>query len=114
VVVWLCTQVEGQNPRLLGQNPTPLRQHVLLSLIQQLGFDLSKDTLQKLTWLIDAVLVLNPKDPDVARHVPVVLAQLLHNLEDLYPSFSVSTNPGSTSFKLLLRLVNYLFNLAKT
>ena len=39
-VTWLCQQVDPA--QLLGQDPLPLSQSVLLSLMQQLGTDLSK------------------------------------------------------------------------
>ncbi len=39
-VTWLCQQLDAA--QLLNQEPLPLSQSVLLSLMQQLGSDLSK------------------------------------------------------------------------
>lgn len=39
-VAWLCSQVEPQ--ALLGGSPPLLSQHVMLVLLQQLGYDLSE------------------------------------------------------------------------
>ena len=38
-----------------------LSQQVLLSLLQQLGYDLSRDSTTKLTWIRDAALALDPQ-----------------------------------------------------
>jgi hypothetical protein len=54
-VAWLCGQLE---PGMLAEEPCPLSQGVLLALLQQLGFDLSKDPLPKLAWIRDAALAL--------------------------------------------------------
>jgi enhancer of mRNA-decapping protein 4 len=106
-LTWLCSKVDVQ--RIFGPSPLPLSQYVLLSLIQQLGFDISKDTLLKLTWLREAALVLHLNDPLIAEHVPGILTKLLHNLELHYPKFAADpTNPCSTSFKLLMHVVNSL------
>lgn len=41
---------------VFSMRPLPISQYVLLSLIQQLGFDLTKDTELKLNWLREAGL----------------------------------------------------------
>jgi len=106
LVVWLCGIVEPSS--VFGAHPVRINQPVLLSLIQQLGYDLSSDTTLKLRWLQQAILCLDPRDLSVASHVPAILARLLANLEEHYPRFSDNSNPCSTSFKVLLHVVNSL------
>jgi len=105
LLTWLCTQID---PSSLFSDDVPLSQYVLLSLIQQLGYDLAKDTELKLNWLREACLVLNLTDTVISQHAPVVLTKLLRNLEGLYPKFSDGSNPSGTSFKLLMHIVNSL------
>jgi enhancer of mRNA-decapping protein 4 len=73
-VGWLCTQ---QPPgAVLGLEPPPLSQLVVLSLIQQLSADLlSGEVASKLSWVREAALALAPGDPAVAAHARPVLAQ---------------------------------------
>ena len=47
-----------------------LSQQVLLSLLQQLGYDLSREPVIKLTWIRDAALAL---DPQVQTNVPCIV-----------------------------------------
>lgn len=85
-----------------------LGQYLLLSLIQQLGVDLAKDTAAKLPWLREAALILDLNDKVIAQHAPGVLAKLLRNLEELYPRFSDHSNPQASNLKLLMHIINSL------
>jgi len=81
IVVWLCSQVD---PRVLLA--TKIRAHqlsspVILSLLQQLGFQLGEHTMLKLSWIKEAAMALNPLDPLIARYVPFVLQEVIHNLD---------------------------------
>jgi enhancer of mRNA-decapping protein 4 len=104
VITWVCGKINTE--QFFSSSTLPLSQQVLLSLIQQLGFDLSKDTNLKLTWLRGCALVLNLKDRIISEHAPVILAKVLHNLEEHYPRHSDPTI--STSFKLLMHVINSL------
>lgn len=64
---------------LFGTDPLPLSHMVLLSLINQLGFDLTKEPVTKMTWLREAALSLNPQDPIVAPHAKAVLTSKAGN-----------------------------------
>eukprot|EP01114_Cavostelium_apophysatum_P014764 TRINITY_DN3907_c0_g2_i1.p1 TRINITY_DN3907_c0_g2~~TRINITY_DN3907_c0_g2_i1.p1 ORF type:complete len:1160 (-),score=315.41 TRINITY_DN3907_c0_g2_i1:451-3906(-) len=101
VLVWLCGQLDTQT---IFSNDR-LSQQVLLSLIQQLGFDLSKDTLLKLTWLREAVLGLNTKDTATLEHANAVLRNLRQKLEEQLGKPGVS---ATAQYKLLFHLVNSL------
>lgn len=51
LVTWLCAHVG--DPRIVfeSQSTPLLSHHVLLSLVQQLGYDLDTDSLLKIKWL---------------------------------------------------------------
>ena len=55
---------------MIAQEPAVLSQQVLLSLLQQLGYDLSREPVIKLTWIQDAALAL---DPQVRTNVPYIV-----------------------------------------
>ncbi|XP_047939365.1 enhancer of mRNA-decapping protein 4-like [Salvia hispanica] len=73
-VSWLCSQVDL--PGILSVNPLPLSQGVLLSLLQQLACDISKDTPRKLTWMREVMTAINPTDPMIAVHVRPIFEQV--------------------------------------
>ena len=70
-VGWLAAQAEAG--AVLGRDPCPLSQMVLLSLVQQLSADLTTHLAPKLAWIREAALALNPRDPALARHLRPVL-----------------------------------------
>ncbi|KAJ7536025.1 hypothetical protein O6H91_12G054200 [Diphasiastrum complanatum] len=110
VVSWLCNQVDPAS--LFGTNPLPLSQGVILSLMQQLGCDLDKDTASKLNWIKEAALRLNPIDPLLAPHMRRFLDQLYNNLRrqlHLLPSTGELTN----SLTLVIHVVNSLLTACK-
>ncbi len=57
---------------------------VLLSLMQQLSLDLSKDTRSKLNWIQESLLALNMHDPEIKDYVAEVLNGLFKQLEVIY------------------------------
>jgi hypothetical protein len=72
---------------VLGGNSPTLSQPILLCLMQQLGAalvgssTLSPEILQMdLQWLQEIALTLNPADPNIQRHVPTVLQQLVASI----------------------------------
>ncbi|XP_057765385.1 enhancer of mRNA-decapping protein 4-like [Salvia miltiorrhiza] len=74
IVSWLCSQVDL--PGILSVNPLPLSQGVLLSLLQQLACDISKETPRKLTWMREVLTAINPTDPMIAMHVRPIFEQV--------------------------------------
>ncbi|CAN8270136.1 unnamed protein product [Cochlearia groenlandica] len=74
IVSWLCSQVDLRG--LLAMNPIPLSQGVLLSLLQQLACDFSKDTSRKLAWMTDVVTAINPSDQNIAVHTRPIFEQV--------------------------------------
>lgn len=104
VVSWLCNQVD---PATLFTITPPLSQGVVLSLVQQLGCDLSNDTGRKLTWIREAALALNPHDPVFATHMRHFLEKLYQNLHRLMANPSLSAELANTA-RLVIHVVNSL------
>eukprot|EP01018_Ginkgo_biloba_P006544 Gb_36346 [translate_table: standard] len=109
IVLWLCSQVDYKS--LFSMVPFPLSQGVLLSLVQQLGFDLEKDTADKLVWIREASSVLNPNDLMLARHMRGILTHLYQNLHRQM----LTNNSGAeaNSIRLVLHVVNSLLTQCK-
>ncbi|KAL0301030.1 UNVERIFIED_CONTAM: Enhancer of decapping protein 4 [Sesamum radiatum] len=74
IVSWLCAQVDL--PGILSMNPLPLSQGVLLSLLQQLACDISKETPRKLAWMREVLSAINPTDPMIVVHVRPIFEQV--------------------------------------
>ena len=72
----LCLMCQVDLQRLLSTIPLPLSQGVLLSLLQQLACDISKDTTRKLVWMTDVATCINPHDPMIVVHVRPILEQV--------------------------------------
>ena len=68
---WLAAQADAGT--VLSREPCPLSQMVLLSLVQQLSADLTTELSAKLAWIREAAMLINPRDPLLARHVRPVL-----------------------------------------
>jgi enhancer of mRNA-decapping protein 4 len=103
VITWLCSKLDSTY--VFSKQP-PIAQSVLLSLIQQLGFDLSKDSALKLNWLREAILQIDPTDHVVKEHSHLILSQLMVKLEQ---ALMRNTDPSLlSSIKLLMHVVNSL------
>lgn len=77
-LAWLCAQLQPNN--VFGAGPL-LSQGVILSLIQQLGCDLQRDTPAKVSWICEAALSLDRRDPLLVTHMPAVLTNLVVQLQ---------------------------------
>ncbi|KFK38665.1 hypothetical protein AALP_AA3G144100 [Arabis alpina] len=100
IVSWLCSQVDLRG--LLAMNPPPLSQGVLLSLLQQLAYDISKDTSCKLDWMTDLLTAINPADQMIAVHARPIFEQVYKILHHQLNS------PGSdvSAIKLIMHAIN--------
>ncbi|XP_028264072.1 enhancer of mRNA-decapping protein 4 isoform X2 [Parambassis ranga] len=74
LVLYVCESIDSQ--QVFGQQPCPLSQPVLLSLIQQLSSNLSTRSELKISYLEDAVINLDHGDPLIRDHIASVLAQV--------------------------------------
>jgi hypothetical protein len=77
LVVWLCRQFAPQHA--FGEHELP--NHIILSLIQQLAFNLRDDVSLKLQWLDEALLAINLDDPTISEHVGPILEQVQANVD---------------------------------
>ncbi|WCJ32543.1 Enhancer of mRNA-decapping protein 4 [Euphorbia peplus] len=103
IVSWLCSQVDMRG--ILGMNPLPLSQGVLLSLLQQLACDVSKDTSRKLGWMTDVAAAINPADQMISMHVRPIFEQvyqiLLHQR-----SLPTITGADTGTIRVLMHVIN--------
>ncbi|CAK9148903.1 unnamed protein product [Ilex paraguariensis] len=110
IVSWLCSQVDLQ--RILSTNPLPLSQGVLLSLLQQLSCDISKDTPRKLSWMRDTVVAINPSDPIVAMHVRPIFEQVYQILNH-HLSLPTATSGEVSSARVVIHIINSMLMACK-
>ncbi|XP_069821989.1 enhancer of mRNA-decapping protein 4 isoform X2 [Dendropsophus ebraccatus] len=78
LILYVCDTVDSQ--QVFGQHPCPLTQPVLLSLIQQLSFDLCTRTELKLNYLEEAVMHLDHSDPVTRDHMGSIITQVRQKL----------------------------------
>ncbi|KAM4018271.1 enhancer of mRNA-decapping protein 4 isoform 2-T2 [Anomaloglossus baeobatrachus] len=78
LILYVCETVDLQ--QVFGQHPCPLTQPVLLSLIQQLSFDLCTRTELKLNYLEEAVMHLDHSDPVTRDHLGNIISQVRQKL----------------------------------
>ncbi|XP_072279188.1 enhancer of mRNA-decapping protein 4 [Pyxicephalus adspersus] len=78
LILYVCETVDSQ--QVFGQHPCQLTQPVLLSLIQQLSFDLGSRTELKLNYLEEAVMHLDHSDPVTRDHMGSVMTQVRQKL----------------------------------
>lgn len=74
LVLYVCETIDSQ--QVFGQQPCPLSQPVLLSLIQQLSSNLTTRSELKISYLEDAVMNLDHGDPLTRDHMTFVLTQV--------------------------------------
>ena len=96
---------------LFSTDPLPVSQGVLLSLVQQLSSDLSKDTGHKLRWIKEATLALNPRDPVIGPHMHSFLELAYQNC---HLQMSVSKDPSEqVTLRLVIHVINSLLSSCK-
>jgi len=101
LVTWLCKKVE---PRYVFSKKS-LTAPVILSLVQQLGFDLKTDSNVKVQWLRDAVASLDPQDPLVGSHVPVILRDLQLKLAAMERNAAEFPITQDNDFRILMHVL---------
>ncbi|CAH0726350.1 unnamed protein product, partial [Brenthis ino] len=97
LVVAACRAAEPA--RVFGP-PCRLRQHVLLSLVQQLAADMARDTHLKHRYLEEAIMNLDTTNPVTREHLPIVVRELQKQIVAF-----LNSNPGhalSRQFRMLL------------
>ncbi|KAL7186813.1 hypothetical protein ACSBR2_028521 [Camellia fascicularis] len=110
IVSWLCSQVDLQ--RILSMIPLPLSQGVLLSLLQQLACDISKDSSRKLVWMTDVAVAINPADPMIAMHVRPIFEQVYQILNH-HRSLPTTSGTEISSIRLVMHVINSMLMTCK-
>ncbi|CAL5335483.1 unnamed protein product [Camellia sinensis] len=110
IVSWLCSQVDLQG--ILSMVPLPLSQGVLLSLLQQVACDISKDTTRKLGWMTDVAVVINPADPMIAVHVRPIFEQVYQILSH-HRSLPTTSSAEISSIRLVMHVINSMLMTCK-
>ncbi|KAI4321737.1 hypothetical protein MLD38_035085 [Melastoma candidum] len=110
IVSWLCSQVDLH--KIVSMVPLPLSQGVLLSLLQQLACDISKDMPRKLAWMTDVAGAINTSDPVIAMHVRPIFEQVYQILNH---QRNLPTNSSSeiSSIRLLMHVINSMLMTCK-
>ncbi|CAI9760354.1 unnamed protein product [Fraxinus pennsylvanica] len=103
IVSWLCSQVDLQG--ILSTNPLPLSQGVLISLLQQLAYDISKETHKKLPWMREVLLAINPTDPMIVVHARPIIEQVYQILNH-HRNLPTTTGPELSIIRLIMHVVN--------
>ncbi|XP_045511284.1 enhancer of mRNA-decapping protein 4-like [Colias croceus] len=97
LVVGAC---RGAEPARVFGPPCRLKQHVLLSLVQQLAADMARDTHLKQRYLEEAVMNLDTTNPVTREHLPTVIRELQKQILSF-----LQANPGhglTRQFRMLL------------
>ncbi|XP_011039835.1 PREDICTED: enhancer of mRNA-decapping protein 4 [Populus euphratica] len=105
MVSWLCCQVDLQG--IMAMSPPPLSQRVLLSLLQQLACDVSKETPRKLEWMTAVAAAIQPTDQMIAYYARPIVEQVCEILNHLRSSAGV-TGAEMASIRILMHVVNFL------
>ncbi|KAL2523831.1 Enhancer of mRNA-decapping protein 4 [Abeliophyllum distichum] len=103
IVSWLCSQVDLQG--ILSMNPLPLSQGVLISLLQQLAYDISKETHNKLPWMREVLSAINPTDPMIVVHVHPIFEQVYQILNH-HRNLPTTTGPELSNIRLIIHVIN--------
>ncbi|XP_058114750.1 enhancer of mRNA-decapping protein 4-like isoform X2 [Magnolia sinica] len=110
IVSWLCSQVDLQ--AILSVLPLPLSQGVLLSLLQQLACDIGNKTSQKLDWMGDVVVAIDPVDPTIAAHGRPIFEQV-HQILDHQRVLPTTTTAERSCIRLIMRAINSVLKTCK-
>ncbi|XP_060199203.1 enhancer of mRNA-decapping protein 4-like isoform X2 [Lycium barbarum] len=110
IVTWLCLQVDL--PGILSMNPLPLSQGVLLSLLQQVACDVTKETARKLSWMRDVLSAINPTDPMIAVHVRPIFEQVYQILNH-HRNLPTTTPAELSSIRLIMHVINSMLMTCK-
>ncbi|KAI3456759.1 hypothetical protein Pfo_013422 [Paulownia fortunei] len=110
IVSWLCSQVDL--PGILSMNPLPLSQGVLLSLLQQLACDISKETPRKLTWMREVLSAVNPTDPMIVVHVRPIFEQVYQILNH-HRNLPTTSGAELSNIRLIMHVINSMLMSSK-
>ncbi|KAK4420673.1 Enhancer of decapping protein 4 [Sesamum alatum] len=110
IVSWLCSQVDL--PGMLSMSPLPLSQGVLLSLLQQLACDISKETTRKLAWMREVLSAINPTDPMIVVHVRPIFEQVYQILNH-HRNLPSTSGAELSNIRLIMHVINSMLMTSK-
>ncbi|XP_042503231.1 enhancer of mRNA-decapping protein 4-like isoform X2 [Macadamia integrifolia] len=110
IVSWLCSQVDFKG--IMSMVPQPLSQRVLLSLLQQLAYDISTETSRKLSWMTFVAVAIIPTDSMIAMHVRPILEQVYQILAHHVTLPTVSPN-DVPSMHIVMHIINSMLMACK-
>jgi predicted RNA-binding protein len=90
LVAWLCSILD---PRILFATAVPshkLSNPVIISLIQQLSFQLMQQPVLKLSWIKEALMTMDSSDSLISEHVPHVMAEVVRAVDTCLQQLNVS------------------------
>ncbi|XP_075991856.1 enhancer of mRNA-decapping protein 4-like [Anticarsia gemmatalis] len=96
------------DPGLVFSPPCDLKQHVLLSLIQQLATDMVHETQLKCRYLEEAMINLDTADPDTRAHLPLVVGEVRKHLSKFLTAY-----PNHVAHRRITLIVMAANNLLK-
>mmetsp|Transcript_7379 Transcript_7379/g.16830 ORF Transcript_7379/g.16830 Transcript_7379/m.16830 type:complete len:114 (+) Transcript_7379:1-342(+) len=103
LVTWLCQSLDPRH--VFAKRPRALSGPVVLSLVQQLGFDMKSDAALKVAWLRDACASLDPKDPVLGHHVVAILRDLQLKLAAIERSPEEHPITHDNDFRILTHIL---------
>lgn len=83
LLLWLCS--ESPKDDIFDSDPPLLSQPTMFCLLQQLTFHLGQHTAQKLEWMQELVLAINPSDSVVGSYLGEVCPDLIKNFNEAAP-----------------------------
>jgi hypothetical protein len=103
MLVWVCSKVAPA--QLCGASPGP-SQIILASLVQQLGYDLTKDAALKLPWLQETLQHLQPDDPMIKPSIHRILHSIVENMRTCSAVLGQSIHPQHHQFQQIANLLH--------
>ncbi len=104
--LWLVRQLPSPSVLLGGAGAPPLSQPVMVALVKQLSVDIERDAGTKLTWMREAAMAINNKDPSIAAHLQSVLGPVLTAVQALANAPGGVPGVGASEVKLTMHVIH--------
>ena len=107
LLLWLCS--ESPKDDIFDSDPPLLSQPTMFCLLQQLTFHLGQHTAQKLEWMQELVLAINPSDSVVGSYLGEVCPDLIKNFNEAAPEVVALGHPQLVKdFKMVQKAITNL------
>jgi hypothetical protein len=104
MLVWLCSQVDP-DVILSSESGCKLSQSIIVSLVQQLAYDLREDVAIKLQWLFSAVSAIDETNARAMAKIRPVLVQVQERLRAVEQNVREMGAKSFTSYKVLMKVL---------